>query len=320
MFQKRERMIDRKTFLIVGFGGMGCRHAQSLIDANSDSLVYIFEPNDKIYESNLDLIGQSMNNKVHRLSNFDQINFKIDFCVVATSSEPRFEILMELLDYEIPHFLVEKVVFQSDSQFKNLKKSLGREKIFVNFVNRYFETYIDIKKGIRKRPFSIDVIGGDFGLGCNALHYFDLFKYFGGKDPVLSNFSLSEDSRGNKRGSSYKEFEGQISIEDKQGSTLNISSDLGRLGDVEILIKYSDRTHFINEGLLKEIRYFRNKIITKPLTIHYTSKLTAKIYRDICESNCLLPTISNTEDIHQILFESINKSLNVKLNEKCPIT
>ena len=87
MFQKRERMIDRKTFLIVGFGGMGCRHAQSLIDANSDSLVYIFEPNDKIYESNLDLIGQSMNNKVHRLSNFDQINFKIDFCVVATSSE-----------------------------------------------------------------------------------------------------------------------------------------------------------------------------------------------------------------------------------------
>ena len=44
---------NSKEFLIVGFGGMGCRHAQSLINSYNDSLVYIHEPNDEIYKQNL---------------------------------------------------------------------------------------------------------------------------------------------------------------------------------------------------------------------------------------------------------------------------
>jgi hypothetical protein len=308
------------SFLIVGFGGMGSRHAQSLINSYSDSLVYIYEPNDDVYRQNLNLIGQSVNKNIQRLYNLNEIKFKIDFCVIATSSGPRFEILRELLNYDIPYFLVEKVVFQTDSQFQEIQKLMGGKRIYVNFVNRYFQNYIDLKQDINNRSFSMDIIGGDFGLSCNALHYFDLFKYFGSIEPTLSKFNLKENTNGNKRGNIYKEVEGQISILGKEESVLNISSDLKRQGDVEIVIKYANKTHIINEGLSKHIQFSGNNIITKPLLIQYTSSLTAIMYKDILESNCLLPVINDTRDIHTILFESINKSLKLKTKDVCPVT
>lgn len=311
---------NSKEFLIVGFGGMGCRHAQSLINSYSDSLVYIYEPNDDIYEKNLNLIGQSLNKNIKRLQNFNEIRSKIDFCVIATSSGPRFEILKELLNYEITYFLVEKVVFQSNKQFQEIQKLVGDKKIYVNFVNRYFKNYADIKQDINNHSFTMDVVGGDFGLGCNALHYFDLFKYFGGVEPSLSKINLTENINGNKRGNIYKEVEGQISILGKKGSVLNISSDLTRQGDVEIILKYSNKTHIINEGLSKHIQFSADNIITEPLLIQYTSSLTSTIYKDILEDNCLLPVMSDTSDIHSILFESINKSLNLKTEDICPVT
>ena len=115
-------------------------------------------------------------------------------------------------------------------------------------------------------------------------------------------------------------MEGQISILGKEGSVLNISSDLTRQGDVEIVLKYSNKTHIINEGLSKHIRFSANNIITEPLLIQYTSALTATIYKDILEDNCLLPIVSDTVDIHTILFESINKTLNLKKDDICPVT
>lgn len=311
---------NSKKFLIVGFGGMGCRHAQSLINSYNDSLVYIHEPNDEIYKQNLNLIGQSLNKNIIRLSSLNKIKSNIDFCVIATSSGPRFEILKELLCYEISYFLVEKVVFQSNNQFEEIQKFIGDKLVYVNFVNRYFKNYIDIKREINNKPFTMDVIGDDFGLGCNALHYFDLFKYFGANRIRLDKFNLTENLNGNKRGINYKEVLGQISIISENGSSLNISSESRREGGVEIILKSSNKTHILNEKLSNHIEFGINDIKTSQLHIEYTSVLTSKIFNDMLESNCLLPTLNDTKDIHSVLFESINKSLNLKTEDICPVT
>ena len=308
-----------KKFLIVGFGGMGCRHTQSLVNLYKDSIVYIFEPNYDTYKKNLDIIGESSNKNIFHISTLNDIKSEIDFCVVATSSEPRFQILKELLNYDINHFLVEKVVFQSKNQFDKIEELIGDQSIYVNFVNRYFKNYIKIKNDIKKQPFSIDIIGGEFGLGCNALHYFDLFKYFGASSIYLDKYNLKLNDNINKRGNQYKEVLGQISLKSNNNSSLNISSDLERK-DVEISIKYNNKTHIINEGLLTHLQFLENEIRTNDFMIEYTSVLTAKIYNDILNSKCLLPKIQETKDIHLFLFESINKSIDIDINEICPIT
>lgn len=311
---------NTKNFLIVGFGGMGCRHAQSLINSFTKSITYIFEPNDDVFQKNIKLIGQQDSKGIVRLSKLGQLNDKIDLCVIATSAGPRFDILKELLDFEIKNFILEKVVFQSDYQFEEILKIVSGKNIYINFVNRYFENYIKIKEHINNEPFSMNIIGGDFGLGSNALHYFDLFKYFGGSKLKLDKFLLSENTKGNKRGNQYKEIFGQISISSEDGSSLNISSDPLRKGDVEIILKSSKSTHILNEGLSNHIEFGINDIQISPLLIEYTSSLTGKIFKDILESKCLLPTLNNTQDIHSILFESINKSLNLKIGNICPVT
>ena len=266
------------------------------------------------------MIGQQDNKDIVRLSKLGQFNDVIDLCVIATSAGPRFDILKTLLDYEIKNYILEKVVFQSDYQFEEILKIVSGKNIYINFVNRYFENYLKIKDQINNHSFSMNVIGGDFGLGSNALHYFDLFKYFGGSKVKLDKFFLIENTKGNKRGNQYKEIFGQISISSEDGSSLNISSDPLRKGDVEIILKSSKSTHIINEGLSKHIEFGINDIKTSPLLIEYTSLLTGKIFKDILDSKCLLPTLNDTKDIHSILFESINKSLNFKTQDICPVT
>ena len=108
---------NTKKFLIVGFGGMGCRHAQSLINSFPESITYIFEPNDDVFQKNINLIGQQDNKDIVKLSKLGQFNDVIDLCVIATSAGPRFDILRELLNYEIKNYILEKVVFQSDYQW-----------------------------------------------------------------------------------------------------------------------------------------------------------------------------------------------------------
>ena len=311
---------NTKKFLIVGFGGMGCRHTQSLVNSFPESITYIFEPNDDVFQKNINLIGQQDNKDIVRLSKLGQFNDVIDLCVIATSAGPRFDILKELLDYEIKNYILEKVVFQSDYQFEEILKIVPGKNIYINFVNRYFENYLKIKDQINNHPFSLNIIGGDFGLGSNALHYFDLFKYFGGSKVKLDKFLLIENTKGNKRGKQYKEIFGQISISSEDGSSLNISSDPLRKGDVEIILKSSESTHIINEGLSNHIEFGINDIKTSHLLIEYTSSLTGKIFKDILDSKCLLPTLNDTKDIHSILFESINKSLNLKTEDICPVT
>tara|TARA_B110000211_G_C14030727_1_gene532006 strand:+ start:514 stop:1458 length:945 start_codon:yes stop_codon:yes gene_type:complete len=309
-----------KKFLILGFGGMGCRHAQSLINSFTDSITYVFEPNDVVFEKNINLIGQQNNENVVRLLKLNQINDIIDLCVIATSAGPRFDILKELLGYKIKNFILEKVVFQNNNQFEEILNLTSGENIYINFVNRYFENYVKIKEDINNQLFSMDIIGSDFSLGSNALHYFDLFKYFGANRIEIDKFCLKENPNGNKRGSQYKEILGQISIKSCEGSTLNISSESLREGGVEIIIKCLNKTHIINESLLNHMEFRTNDIKTSPLLIEYTSSLTGKIFKDILDSKCLLPTLDDTKDIHSILFESVNKSLNLKIEDICPIT
>ena len=59
-------------------------------------------------------------------------------------------------------------------------------------------------------------------MGCNALHYFDLFKYFGATDIKLDKFSLSKNPVPNRRGKQYKEVLGQISLKSKNWNKFSL--------------------------------------------------------------------------------------------------
>mgnify|MGYP001261163943 CR=1 FL=1 len=106
----------KKSILIVGFGSIGCRHAQSFLDKKKEYDLHILEPSDKNIEQNIIRINAIKSDfKWYKKIKDAPIT---DIAIVATPSSPRFKIVKSLIMMGYKKFLLEKIVFQSEEQFK----------------------------------------------------------------------------------------------------------------------------------------------------------------------------------------------------------
>jgi len=314
-----------KKFLIVGFGGMGCRHVQSLLNSGYKNII-IIEPDSSKIESGFKKINYNKE-LIKILPSFESLDVKCDFAIIATSAEPRYEITKNLIETGIKHFLIEKIVFQSLSQFDNVERDLKNLEIktYCNFVNRYFPNYIKLRKKIIRstKKTSVKIIAGDLGLATSIIHYLDLFEYLTGKQVVHSESLLKKWDKENKRGSNYIEFSGIFYSENERGDTFELYFDDSHNGGVTINIANDDDIYLLSEGNRVEyIKKSNQSFSTKAFEIIPTSKLTSKIVEDIYYDCTVLPSIKQTKNIHSHLFKECFKSLKQEFNReaKCPIT
>src|SRR5688572_21048070 len=108
----------KKNVLIVGFGGMGCRHAQALLQEKDKFCIHVIETNPTNIENNIARIGAKRDD-CKWYSSLEELP-QIDLAIIATSAGPRFNIVKSLLKKGIRYFLLEKIVFQSVSQFDEI--------------------------------------------------------------------------------------------------------------------------------------------------------------------------------------------------------
>jgi hypothetical protein len=309
------------NILTVGFGNMGCRHTQSMVTSFPEASFWILEPNEEIFETNCGRIGAALR-QLHRITSLSELTDNIDFAVVATSAFPRFEIVKSLLKTGVKKLLVEKVVFQSEMQFQEIEVLAQQQgaKIYCNFVNRYFPNYQSIKSRLTDSPVKMAVLGGDFGLGCNALHYIDLFEYLTGNSSILTASRMEENQKGNRRGDIYRELLGQLMWETEKGDRLVVLADEQRQGGNEIIVEQDGKTDLLNEETLKHYHYCAGQINSSEFRLLYTSSLTGLILKDILADKCILPTIEETQNCHVQFFHAINPVFGLVENDLCPIT
>jgi len=309
--------------LIVGFGGMGCRHASSLYKGKQFHEIWILEPSKDIFIDNCARIEISDSEFKH-VTEIESLPNDLDFAVIATNSIPRLNIFKILAEVKnIKYFLLEKVVFQSKFQFNEAVDIINKLNVnaYCNFVNRYFPNYQKIKQQIiNNKPFSMIVSGGEFGLGCNSLHYIDLFQYLSSDKPNLIDYSLSENLNTHKRGSSFKEVTGQMLWKTSSGDTLILNSQIGKAIDVEITIQYNNDVDILNEGAQTHCKLYGNTFSNSKFEILFTSYLTNVIFNDIINGTCVLPKVEETFNIHAQLFESVNDTVGISVEDNCPIT
>jgi len=311
--------------LIVGFGGMGCRHTQSLLASKRYEQISVVEPSDAMLEEGLQKINASPGD-ITRVPRIAQATGHADIVIIATSSEPRFEIMKQLLQRGFKHFLVEKIVFQSAAQFDEiidlLEKSEARA--YGNFVNRYFPTYVLLREKVRtsKARVAMTVTGGDLGIGCNAIHYLDLFEYLTGKNIQTVCSSLKSWDKVNKRGDRYREFSGLISAKSGSDDTLTVYFDPSHSGGAMLHLDLGQERFLLSEGSGVEYRIFPDTIATADFTIIATSKLSATIVDDILGARSPLTSVAQTRNAHVHLFKAVNKTLQLpdKDTTLCPIT
>lgn len=319
--------MEKKKILIVGFGTIGCRHVQSFMYDKKDYEVHIVEPNNKNIKDNLKKINGEKEDFIW-YKNINQIPV-LDIAIVATSSAPRFEIVKSLINIGYRKFLLEKIVFQSEEQFKIINEMIEKTNsiVYCNFVNRYFKPYNDIKNELSKSKdkININIHGGNFGLGCNAIHYIDIFQYIINDNIIKidsSNLYLSEVK--NKRGSIYKEFNGIIKLSNKKSDSITLISEPDYNGDLTISINQNDKFYFLNENIGKYYIFDTSKSIVEDFYLIPSSELTKIIIEDIFKENCRLTTLNETMVSHTSLFKAFNNVIfNNEKNIKeilCPIT
>lgn len=310
------------NILVIGFGNMGCRHAQAFLQDDSYK-VSVIEPNDTVFNTNLLRIGGTCEN-ISRTTFAECQKDYFDFAVIATSAEMRLFLFKEVLNIGIKNILLEKVVFQSAAQFDEALKLAEEHKasVYCNFLNRYSQSYNEIKNAING-PIDFTVTGGHFGFACNALHYIDLFKYFTGTDITLIKSNLVKSEIPNLRGDKYVEVFGQQIWESENGDRLFISSDSENNSGKgsENQIRYSENVHIINENTLNQFNIgYNGKLEIWKFDMPMASKLTETLYQNIKAGTIKLPDIKETMNYHLQFFESINRSLGLLKSDSCPIT
>ena len=307
-------------FLIVGFGNMGCRHAQSLMNI-SNSKILVCDPSEDNFKINLKKINGDKNRFIY-YNDINSLPDNIEFAVIATNSDIRFSIVKKLISKKINKFLLEKVVFQSENQFNEIISLLDKNKAIAlcNFVNRCYPTYISLKNKIKSKSFKMIVSAADIRLGSNALHYIDLFKFLGGDEPFAVSSDIYLNKKNNKRGKKYSEFLGNIYFKNKNGSELIISADEDKPYNTEIIISDNQNTHLISESLGTHKIFNEEKILNKKFKTVFTSNLTEQVYCNLIKGKLILPTVKETKNSHLEFFKIINKKLKKSNQSKCPIT
>lgn len=299
-----------RRVLVVGFGNMGCRHVQSLLEVGGYDITVI-EPSNEMIQRNCLRINVDIS-RINFFEKLEDVVSDFDLCIVATSAGPRFEIVKHLIGYGVKYFLLEKVIFQSIDQFKEVIE-LSEKKgaiLYGNFVNRYFSLYRKMRDLIApsSTPIKMAIYGGNFGVGCNAIHYLDLLCYLTNRNDAFScNFNkLNESENGNKRGLIYKEFHGEFIATNLNGDEISVIADSSFLGGNLININCSHFTAIISEQSQKGYINSNGHLADYNFDIIPTSRLTATILDDIFARNCVLPTIQESMNTHSLIFEVIN--------------
>ena len=103
-----EKVVKTKKIAIIGFGAMGCRHAQSLINNPETAAWEIFavETSEDNFKLGLQKIGAD-ETRVKRVDSVINLPDEVDMVIIATSSGPRFYIMNQLLDKGIRYYLLE---------------------------------------------------------------------------------------------------------------------------------------------------------------------------------------------------------------------
>lgn len=296
--------------LLIGFGGIGRRHFQSLLTVR-ENIIYIYDINmafeiPKGYEERVFKIDESFLVK----------NFSFDLLILATSANVRANILSKILPVlEIKKIIIEKPVAQSIKDLDYLKDTDKKIPTFVNFPLRYYPIYEELKKMNISKDLDISISGGDWGMACNIWHFLDLVSYI--TEGKLLNVEWYNTSWIPSKRDGFQEIQGQCEAHFSNNTNISLKSTPKKDTPVSIIIKNNnDLDVQINDDyfLYSSIKKFRKD---EKVDL-YQSELT---YRYL-EEAIKLPRVKDIYDSTLITLKSMTMLKYNKLNDELilPIT
>jgi len=325
-----------KSITIIGCGQLGSRHLQAIGKLDGPLRIQVVEPNENNQQIGHQRLSEVLSDKhsveVEWFHDLDSLVGEPDLTIVATNSVGRSELLTRLAEMGHRRFLVEKVVCQSSEEYEKVLDAFSARQVkaWVDCGRRYFPFYEQIFRLMEnEKIIFFHATGGNHGLGCNAIHFLDLYWRMVrlSKDIRLNGDYLTPSLLANRRGSDLVEFAGTIVASTPEGSFASVSFHPGNDSPVLVNITSENYRVAVDESKNKALLARKEKDWQweeHEFQILYSSNLTTKIALSIIEQNtCSLPTIQESFVLHKELFRIFNQHVKHVTGNSislCPIT
>ncbi|WP_289663055.1 Gfo/Idh/MocA family oxidoreductase [Flavobacterium panacagri] len=309
-----------KKCLIIGAGQLGSRHLQGLVKYLEQLEIYVLDPS----ESSLKVAQEREKeiNHIHRLiytKLWSDLPQYFDLVIVATSANVREQIINKLLEkHKVKFLILEKVLFQDLDAYQRISLLLDQYNTitYVNHPRRMFQSYNELKESIQTNGLNIyNIVGGNWGLGCNALHFLDLLVYISGKKIREISVSTVEDEIIKSPREGFVEFTGTLTgyLEDK--SPFSITSFKADISPITVTICNNEQRFFIQEGGTPQVYSLELnnsfKLFNRDFRIQYQSELTSIIVRELFEVGfCSLPSFAEARHTHELFIKAMLEKYN----------
>jgi hypothetical protein len=319
---------------IIGAGQLGSRHLQGIAQSKVKIDIEVVEPYEQsriIAKARYDEIENNKNiNSISFFESIDELSTNLEIVIIATGADIRSKIVIELLDTKkVKYLILEKVLFQTIEEYSQIEELLNNTntKCWVNHPRRMFPYYKKLKKDLKNAAqVSYNFQGGNWGLGCNGLHFIDYLAYLTDSSNLILNNNGLDDKIYDSKRKGFVEFNGLLtgSIDNNTFSLYSNSQETPSIFTIvsDILVATIDEgAGIIN--ISKKENAWKNEIIKEKI-IYFQSELSNILIEDLLVNNiCSLPTYKKAMNLHIVFIKSLlnhmNK-INGKDNKLCPIT
>ncbi len=317
--------MDHRNIAVVGCGNIGYRHLQSVAALPGVQRLGVVEKNESR--------AREVASAALRPSTAASLEFFTDIAslaaagswdvvINAVTADEQVKVAQTVLDQIRPSLLLlEKPVAQSVADLDRLvqlAKGAGA-RVHVNCVRSAWEGYRSLRETIqnRKSPVRVDIVGTDWGYGCNAVHFVDLFRFLTGARTlsVLSS-QISVEPIPNKRGEKYEDFSGTVTYKNERDDVLVLVCAVGlrptaalRASEVTVSVRSQPSDQPI-AVCAEPGPIFGEAGTVVPLGSLFLSQSTGKFLKDLVDSTPPgLPTLDEAAISHRAVFDALRLAL-----------
>lgn len=326
--------VFQHKIVLIGAGQLGSRHLQGLANIDIPVSIDVIDPNEASLLTAQERYAQIAANpnisKVRFLPRISDLSGQIDLAIIATGADVRAEIISSLLlNHPVRNLLLEKVLFQKEADFERIASLLNRQQVYaeVNCPRRIFPFYMQLKEILLlESGFSFSVDGSNWGIGCNAIHFLDLFAHLSGDSVVAIKDVLLDENIIESKRPGFVEFTGVISGNNLRGDSFSISSRIEPGVPLKITIETGAQLIEIDEAAGKASFFDKLSEVKRQesFMLSYQSQLTGIVARNMLLSGAGgLTPYSESAQLHIPILRAFLTHLN-RVSEKhfdhCPIT
>jgi len=324
------------TVAIIGVGGFGVRHLQSVVRVDRDVNIFVVDSSSdsiKTAKHYYDEVSHENVISIEFCNNIDRLPLSLDVAIIATSSLPRRQLAMKILENrQISHIVLEKFLFPAIEDYGDVAEFFSlfpRCKVWVNCSRRMNEFYINLRSKLKHEFINNFIVKGtSWGMGCNAIHFVDLLAYllFDSDGFIFDCSKLDKEYTSSKR-DNYIEFTGALVGQAPKCPYILIESKAGQRSPVHIYLEGPGFKCEVDETegtavISRKSSAWREETID--FNLKPQSQLTNILVQQLMDTgHCLLPTFEESAKLHLALLQTFFAHMNSINGESvalCPIT